>query len=169
MEDMHEILEELADSARGYQTFGEWFIHIAEYTEKLKEQARTQISEKKGVVISTFHSIKGLEFDKVFLMDVNEGTIPYRKAVTESNIEEERRLFYVGMTRARKELNLFYIKERHEKRMMPSRFLMEMCIRDRSFFIIPHNLTSPFPWPWLHDPVDVYKRQVPENHLSQVP
>lgn len=125
MEDMHEILEELADSARGYQTFGEWFIHIAEYTEKLKEQARTQISEKKGVVISTFHSIKGLEFDKVFLMDVNEGTIPYRKAVTESNIEEERRLFYVGMTRARKKLNLFYIKERHEKRMMPSRFLME--------------------------------------------
>lgn len=125
MEDLYEVMEELADSAKGYQTFGEWFIHIAEYTNKLKEQARTKISEKKGVVISTLHSVKGLEFDKVFLMDVNEGTIPYRKALKESDIEEERRLFYVGMTRARKELNLFYVKERHEKQLEPSRFLME--------------------------------------------
>ena len=125
IEDLYEVLEELADSAKGYQTFGEWFIHIAEYTNKLKEQARTKISEKKGVVISTLHSVKGLEFDKVFLMDVNEGTIPYRKALKDSDIEEERRLFYVGMTRARKELNLFYVKERHEKQLEPSRFLIE--------------------------------------------
>ena len=47
------------------------------------------------MIISTLHSIKGLEFDKVFLMDVNEGTIPYHKAATDSDIEEERRLFYV--------------------------------------------------------------------------
>ena len=125
IEDLYEVLEELADGAKGYQTFGEWFIHIAEYTNKLKEQARTKISEKKGVVISTLHSVKGLEFDKVFLMDVNEGTIPYRKALKDSDIEEERRLFYVGMTRARKELNLFYVKERHEKQLEPSRFLIE--------------------------------------------
>ena len=58
----------------------------------------------------------------MFLMDVNEGTIPYHKAATDSDIEEERRLFYVGMTRARKELSLFFIKERHEKQLEPSRF-----------------------------------------------
>ena len=58
-------------------------------------------------------------------MDVNEGTIPYHKAATDSDIEEERRLFYVGMTRARKELSLFFVKERHEKQLEPSRFLRE--------------------------------------------
>ena len=82
------------------------------------------------MVISTLHSIKGLEFDRVFLMDVNEGTIPYHKAVTESAIEEERRLFYVGITRARKELSMLYAKERHEKKLEPSRFLTETGISE---------------------------------------
>ena len=125
VQDLYEVLEELADQAKGYKTFDEWFAHIREYTESLKEQAKKQSAEKKGVVISTLHSIKGLEFDKVFIMDVNEGSIPYHKAVSESDIEEERRLFYVGMTRAREELQLLLVKERHEKRLEPSRFLKE--------------------------------------------
>lgn len=124
-EDFYEILEELAESAKGYKTYPEWFTHIEEYTQNLKEQAKNQPVQRQGVVISTLHSIKGLEFDKVFLMDVNEGTIPYHKAATDSDIEEERRLFYVGMTRARKELSLFFVKERHEKQLEPSRFLRE--------------------------------------------
>ncbi len=125
VQDLYEVLEELADQAKGYKTFDEWFAHIQEYTENLKEQAKKQSAEKKGVVISTLHSIKGLEFDKVFIMDVNEGSIPYHKAVSESDIEEERRLFYVGMTRAREELQLLLVKERHEKKLEPSRFLKE--------------------------------------------
>lgn len=124
-EDFYEVLEELAESAKGYKTYPEWFTHIEEYTQNLKEQAKNQPVQRQGVIISTLHSIKGLEFDKVFLMDVNEGTIPYHKAATDSDIEEERRLFYVGMTRARKELSLFFIKERHEKQLEPSRFLKE--------------------------------------------
>ena len=92
---------------------------------QLKEQAKKQVSEKKGITISTLHSIKGLEFDAVFLMDVNEGSLPYHKAVTESSIEEERRLFYVGITRARKFLWILYAKNRHDKELEVSRFLTE--------------------------------------------
>lgn len=125
IEDLYEVLEEVAESTRGYKTSGEWFAHIADYTEKLKEQAKLRSAERKGVVISTLHSIKGLEFDRVFLMDVNEGTVPYHKAATDSDIEEERRLFYVGMTRARKELQMLYVRERHQKELEPSRFLEE--------------------------------------------
>ena len=131
MEDLYEVMDELAESARGYKTYEDWFAHMAEYTRKLKEQTKTQISGKSGVVISTLHSIKGLEFDRVFIMDVNEGIIPYHKAVSENDIEEERRLFYVGMTRARKELSMLYAKERHEKRTEPSRFLTESGITEQ--------------------------------------
>ena len=125
VEDLYEVMEELAQSAKGYKTFAEWLLHIEEYSEKLKEKAKEQNQEKKGVTISTLHSIKGLEFDRVFLMDVNEGSIPYHKAVSESSLEEERRLFYVGITRARKELQILYANSRHDKELEVSRFLTE--------------------------------------------
>lgn len=124
-EELFEVMEELASSAKNFKSFSEWFVHIEEYTQQLKEQAKKQVSEKKGITISTLHSIKGLEFDAVFLMDVNEGSLPYHKAVTESSIEEERRLFYVGITRARKFLWILYAKNRHDKELEVSRFLTE--------------------------------------------
>ena len=124
-EELFDVMEELALSAKGFKSFSDWFVHIEEYTQQLKEQAKKQASEKKGITISTLHSIKGLEFDAVFLMDVNEGSLPYHKAVTESSIEEERRLFYVGITRARKFLWILYAKNRHDKELEVSRFLTE--------------------------------------------
>lgn len=124
-EELFEVMEELALSAKGFKSFSDWFVHIEEYTQQLKEQAKKQASEKKGITISTLHSIKGLEFDAVFLMDVNEGSLPYHKAVTESSIEEERPLFYVGITRARKFLWILYAKNRHDKELEVSRFLTE--------------------------------------------
>ncbi len=71
------------------------------------------------------HGVKGLEYDKVYILNVNEGSIPYKKAVLESALEEERRLFYVGMTRARKQLSLCWLKQQYEKEREPSRFLKE--------------------------------------------
>ena len=63
--------------------------------------------------------------DTVYILDVNEGVIPYHKAVLEADLEEERRMLYVGMTRARKELHLYAVKERYEKKMEISRFLSD--------------------------------------------
>ena len=84
-----------------------------------------QQDKKEGVTISTLHAVKGLEYDIVYILNVNEGSIPYRKAVLAEAVEEERRLFYVGMTRAKKKLVLAYVKRQYEKEREPSRFLEE--------------------------------------------
>ena len=76
-------------------------------------------------MLSTLHGVKGLEYDQVYILNVNEGSIPYKKAVLKEAIEEERRLFYVGMTRAKKKLTLCYVKQQYEKEREPSRFLKE--------------------------------------------
>ena len=125
-EEFLERLDELQELSRGYRTAEEWFRHIEEYKETLAEEARRAQQEKSGVSISTLHSVKGLEYDCVYILDVNEGVMPYQKAVLTEDIEEERRMFYVGMTRARKQLTLCTVKERFDKKMEPSRFLEEL-------------------------------------------
>lgn len=74
----------------------------------------------------TMHSAKGMEFDTVFIPDVNEGIVPYDKAVSDEAIEEERRLFYVAMTRAKNKLVICYTKEHYNRYVQPSRFLREL-------------------------------------------
>ena len=64
--------------------------------------------QKRGVVLMTLHKSKGLEFNVVFLANLDKDYIPSPRAVSEGNIDEERRLFYVGMTRAQKQLYLTY-------------------------------------------------------------
>jgi DNA helicase-2/ATP-dependent DNA helicase PcrA len=74
----------------------------------------------------TCHGAKGLEFDTVFMPQLLEGLLPYKKAVLPDAIEEERRLCYVGMTRAKNRLYLSYSKTLYHKEAAASRFLAEI-------------------------------------------
>ncbi len=124
-EELLEILDRIHESTRGMKNLKQWEDYIDDYTEKLNEQAKRQRDRKEGVTVSTLHAVKGLEYDIVYILNVNEGSIPYRKAVLAEAVEEERRLFYVGMTRARRKLVLAYVNRQYEKEREPSRFLEE--------------------------------------------
>lgn len=125
-EELYDILNEVQDTTRGFKSFDAWFAHVEEYSRQLKEQSQQQKQKGDGITVSTLHSVKGLEYDTVYILDVNEGTIPYHKAQQESEIEEERRMFYVGMTRARTNLYIYSVKERHGKKQESSRFVEEI-------------------------------------------
>lgn len=144
VKDWEEVVDELKEDASGFDTVQEWFAHIEEYGRQLEERRNrtreryaqdgrsaggngSQADGKEhGIALMTMHASKGLEFDVVFLPDVNEAVVPYQRSVEDGNIEEERRLFYVAMTRAREHLHISYTTERFHKDVEPSRFLEEM-------------------------------------------
>lgn len=124
-DDLYDVADEILSNAKGYRTLEEWYTHIENYKKGLEELAKRGNSNEDAVVLATLHSSKGLEFEKVFLIDVNEGITPYKKAVLQPDMEEERRLFYVGMTRAKRSLTLCSVKTLHNKKVELSRFLKE--------------------------------------------
>ena len=77
------------------------------------------------VSLMTMHSSKGLEFPVVYILDANERVTPHHKAVLDADLEEERRMFYVAMTRAKERLHVCYAKERYGKEQERSRFIDE--------------------------------------------
>lgn len=124
-EDLFDVLEELQASAKGFNNYEAWELHIQEYTEELREKAKRKQENPNAVTLSTMHSAKGLEFKSVFIMDANQGIAPYKKAVLDKDIEEERRLFYVGMTRAMEDLTICAVNELHNKTAEISQFVVE--------------------------------------------
>ena len=125
-EDLMEMLNELQESARAYKTYDEWFAYMERYKKEMDEMRKRQREVKEGVHLATMHSSKGLEYDKVFILDAAEGITPYKKAVLDADLEEERRMFYVAMTRAKKELTICWAKKQFSHELTVSRFVEEM-------------------------------------------
>ncbi len=120
-------LDALQQLAKDFETIEEWLSHIACYDAVMeKATADRQKDTADAVNIVTMHASKGLEWKLVILPDVNEGVVPHKNAVTDAELEEERRMFYVAMTRAKELLFLFYIEEKEAGNFLPSRFLNEL-------------------------------------------
>jgi DNA helicase-2/ATP-dependent DNA helicase PcrA len=125
IEEVFDVLYEVQEKSKEFKTIKEWFAYVEDYVEKMKHRTE-QSEQKKGISLMTMHGAKGLEFDTVFIIGANEKIIPYKKAETAEEIEEERRLFYVAMTRAKHRLIISYYKEKNGKDMERSRFVDEL-------------------------------------------
>lgn len=127
---LKDVMAELEERSKNFKSYDEWEIHIAKYTQELEEQqakARKIKGERENKVqLMTIHSAKGLEFEDVFVIHANEGEIPHQKAEKKDEIEEERRLFYVALTRAKNNLCISYITQKNGNSIKPSRFVEEL-------------------------------------------
>ena len=110
----------------------------------LSEHDDRESDEEKGerVTLMTLHSAKGLEFSQVYLAGAEEGLLPHGRSIQDGDIEEERRLAYVGITRARHRLTVTYVQSRakygRREGVMPSRFLYEMHGEEAPKEVIAH-------------------------------
>ena len=129
-EELLETADELKESAAGFKTFDEWFAHIDAYKEELLRQAAQRRTETDAITLATMHSAKGLEFPIVYILDANEGITPHSRAMLDEDMEEERRLFYVAMTRAKTRLHVYAVRERYHKKAEVSRFVWEYLGRE---------------------------------------
>lgn len=125
-ESKKENLLELIDFAEAFSSksgnnLGEFLSHLTLNSGKLESTL-----EEGKVSLITLHSVKGLEFETVFIVGLEEGILPHYNATTKEEIQEERRLCYVGITRAKEKLFLSYASKRYNRPQEPSRFLEEI-------------------------------------------
>ncbi len=128
MENLEELVRAVAESIDDGESFTDFLDAAALVSDA------DSFEGKPGVTLITLHSTKGLEFDHVFLTGLEDGIAPHSRSINEEKgIEEERRLVYVGMTRARQSLTLsravyrrVYGNEQQMRASLPSRFLTEI-------------------------------------------
>ena len=121
---LQEIADEIMETAKDCADVRSFREQLERLSLQMKEQSRKKGQKRNGVALMTMHGAKGLEFRAVFLPSLVEGIVPQEKGM--DTVAEERRLFYVAMTRASEKLCLSAILQRYEKERKPSRFLAEM-------------------------------------------
>ncbi|MDO5695658.1 MAG: ATP-dependent helicase [Eubacteriales bacterium] len=124
--ELREVVATLESLAAPYADYDAWFDGIETYVEDLNRRAREKPEEAKGIHVVTMHGAKGLEYEVVFIPDANAGVIPHSRSVRPDEIEEERRLLYVAMTRAIRHLEIYHVRVRMGKECDPSPFLAEL-------------------------------------------
>lgn len=118
------ILQTLEDIAGDIESIPDFANHLKHLDEELRSAKWKR--EEDAVTLSTFHSAKGLEFDRVYMVDLIQSVIPATEQGKSKNIEEEVRLFYVGMTRARRELTLLSYAKKDGKDTKKSEFVQNV-------------------------------------------
>lgn len=126
-----EILNELESSATNSKTIQEYLEHIERVKSEIVDNKNNK--ETDGVIFTTMHSAKGLEFKNVYIIGANEGTIPHEKSYEiddeekkNDQIEEERRLMYVAITRAEENICISSPINKYGKRVSKSRFVEDI-------------------------------------------
>ena len=117
-------LNEFQNMLKDIPSYDKMFDMIAETKElykKLEETQEADISNK--VQLMTLHSVKGLEFKEVHILDLYDGNIPHKKSRSDLEIEEERRMLYVGITRSSDNLYMYVPNEVNDSKVKPSRFI----------------------------------------------
>jgi len=120
---LFEILNELTEAAKNYPEFEDYFTYAAEARGAVSEREQFSRNGAAGVTLSTMHSAKGMEYETVYIAGAVEGVIPHDKSRAEQDLEEERRLFYVAVTRAKTNLIFSVTKTRYDLDVKPTRFL----------------------------------------------
>lgn len=137
-DELLDMLDELQSMAQPFTSYETWFDYIRDYGERLEEQRKkqTHLEQKEAAVtVTTMHSAKGLEYQMVFIPEANEGITPHKKAGKPEEIEEERRMFYVAVTRAKEYVHVYVLRERYHKSLTPSRFVNELRLDRRALKI----------------------------------
>ncbi len=116
----------IQERTRAFKSVSELDRYASEYEDMMNESADDTKIPEGAVHIMTYHASKGLEFDKVILPHLNEGSVPHKRSTGTEQTEEERRMFYVAMTRAINELYMSYVSGKGNSKCLPSRFIMPL-------------------------------------------
>ncbi len=128
---LHDMLRDLADFTKRSTKGLRGFLDEIVLDQEREEDKQDDLETKRGVTLITMHAAKGLEFGHVYLIGLEEGLLPHDRSKAEGSVDEERRLLYVGITRARRTLTLTHCRDRMKfgsaSACHPSSFIKELA------------------------------------------